>query len=352
MISPESNKNYLKIIFIIPFWYEDDKKTIACSPFLIPQINDISKLISAYQIVYIESGMGIRKLFNNYLKLLKVYYNTNEDTLIYSMYGSFHGFLVWIVLGRKFKIVNCFGGSDVFGSTNKGIFWIAKDLLTKRLSLFVANNVSHIIVKSANLKNHLSTFVSTPISVIPNGVDLTLFKVIHDKEKLRNQFNFLDKEFIVLFNLRRKNSKTETVKNLKLAEKVIYKLDSIIDKSARLVFITDLNQKEINLLFNSADCLLLTSFHEGSPNIIKEAMATNLPIVSVDCGDVKERLQKTKNSFVSNDYDVHELSNYCKQIYLNNQRSNGREELIRQKIDSVSVTKKIIQVFESLKKDE
>ena len=87
---------------------------------------------------------------------------------------------------------------------------------------------------------------------------------------MRNKFYFLDNEFIILFNLRRKNATTETVKNLKLAEKVVSKLNTIVDSSVRLVFISDLTHKEINLMFNAADCLILTSFHEGSPNIIKE----------------------------------------------------------------------------------
>ena len=181
---------------------------------------------------------------------------------------------------------------------------------------------------------------------------MNIFTVTNSKQKLRNKFYFLDNEFIILFNLRRKNATTETVKNLKLAEKVVSKLNTIVDSSVRLVFISDLTHKEINLMFNAADCLILTSFHEGSPNIIKEAMATNLPIVSVNCGDVKERLQYTKNSFVSHHYDEFELANYCKQVFVNSQKSNGREELIRQGIDNNSIAKEIIHVFNSLKNDK
>jgi glycosyltransferase involved in cell wall biosynthesis len=41
---------------------------------------------------------------------------------------------------------------------------------------------------------------------------------------------------------------------------------------------------------NAADCLLLTSDAEGSPTVIQEALACNLPVVSVDAGDTAERL--------------------------------------------------------------
>ncbi len=49
----------------------------------------------------------------------------------------------------------------------------------------------------------------------------------------------------------------------------------------------------------ASDVLLLTSYWEGSPNVIKESMACNLPIISVDVGDVKEVISGTFNCFLS-----------------------------------------------------
>ena len=44
-------------------------------------------------------------------------------------------------------------------------------------------------------------------------------------------------------------------------------------------------------LLNAADCLLLTSDREGSPTVIQEALACDLPVISVDVGDTVERLR-------------------------------------------------------------
>ena len=53
---------------------------------------------------------------------------------------------------------------------------------------------------------------------------------------------------------------------------------------------TGISHTEVPLWLNASDALLLTSKHEGSPTIVKEALACGLPIVSVDVGDVAERI--------------------------------------------------------------
>jgi glycosyltransferase involved in cell wall biosynthesis len=50
---------------------------------------------------------------------------------------------------------------------------------------------------------------------------------------------------------------------------------------------------------NASNVLLLTSLTEGSPNIVKEALACDLPVVSVDVGDVSERIRETEGCYLA-----------------------------------------------------
>ena len=77
---------------------------------------------------------------------------------------------------------------------------------------------------------------------------------------------------------------------------------------------------------NAVDALIMTSFTEGSPMVIKEAMCCNCPIVSVDVGDVKEVIDNTEVCYIT-DYNTNQLAQAVDKILDLNQRSNGRKKV-------------------------
>lgn len=320
------------------------------SPFLMPQIKSLTPYLESYELIYLEMGFGYKSLKAK-TKQLRDFKKKSSDLqgwVVFSLYGSMHGFLVQWILGSKFKIVNTFGGSDILGSTNTGLIWVFRNRLTKMLSLYAAKRADHVIVKSANLAIECQPKIKAPISVVPNGINLELFKQVENRDELRSRFGWQPKEFVILFSLRRGNSKLEAVKNYPLAQEVITILKGDENLNVRLKIISNKTHQQMNELFNAADCLLLTSLHEGSPNIVKEAMGCNLPIVSVNCGDVQERLSTVENSFVSAAYDANELAQLCRSVKEAGSRSNGRDVITNQGLDSRSVAESIISLFSSL----
>ena len=79
---------------------------------------------------------------------------------------------------------------------------------------------------------------------------------------------------------------------------------------------------------NAVDCLLLTSSEEGSPNIIKEAMACNLPVVSVDVGDAGERLCGADNCYVVKSDDPAEISDSLFKVLNSGKRSDNSRDIV------------------------
>ena len=81
-----------------------------------------------------------------------------------------------------------------------------------------------------------------------------------------------------------------------------------LGESFQMLKLENIPHDKLYLYFNSSLFLLITSENEGSPNVVREAIATNLPIVSVDVGDISEYINKMKKSILIEKY------NSCKAI--------------------------------------
>ena len=99
--------------------------------------------------------------------------------------------------------------------------------------------------------------------------------------------------------------------------------------------------------YSAADVVLLTSVTEGSPNVIKEAMACNCPIVSTDVGDVREVLGNTEGCYISglDPVEVAEKTKKALEFSYTKGRTKGRQRIIELGLDSESIAKKIVEVY-------
>ena len=134
-------------------------------------------------------------------------------------------------------------------------------------------------------------------------------------------------------------------KNFNLAKDAVNKLDH---KNLQLSCLHGIEQKELVNYYNAADCVLLTSFHEGSPNVIKEAMACNIPIVSTDVGDVKEIIKNTEGCFIAN-FDAEDVASKIMKTLKFNKRTTGRKDI--QHLESSIVAKRIIDIYKKVLKE-
>ncbi len=65
-----------------------------------------------------------------------------------------------------------------------------------------------------------------------------------------------------------------------------------------VIFCGSIPHRDIALWMNVADCLLLTSFSEGMPNVVVESLASGTPVVATDVGDVATVVREGLNGYV------------------------------------------------------
>ena len=206
---------------------------------------------------------------------------------------------------------------------------------TKRriVRFFIKHIWDRTLVKSQRTANQLGL----NLPVIPNGVNLDQFHLI-DQRIAREACGFEDdKEYIIWCS-----HPSRSEKRYALAQDAVEFLN---DDSVILYPVFDRPHDDVVRYMCAADALLLTSVSEGSPNVIKEAMACNCPIVSTDVGDVRWITENVAGTYVA-DYDDPETISICiHKALVFNKRTKGRDEIVRKGLSSECVADKIIELY-------
>src|SRR5207249_8413423 len=103
---------------------------------------------------------------------------------------------------------------------------------------------------------------------------------------------------------------------------------------------------DIPFYMNAADALVFTSRQEGSPNVVKEALACNLPVVSVRVGDVPLRLQNVEGCELCADDRPETIAAALERVLRRNQRIAGRS--VVQHLDEQKLTEQVIAIYRSV----
>ena len=145
-----------------------------------------------------------------------------------------------------------------------------------------SHRMTRFLPPSARQRNH----------VVPAGIDLERFRPV-DRDAARRRLGWPLDEKVILFA----GNTERSVKNYPLAQEVARRTAARLPNvSLRVAW--GLTPEEVPLHMSAADALLLTSRSEGSPNVVKEAMATELPVVATPVGDVEERMLGVPGCYV------------------------------------------------------
>lgn len=299
-----------------------NNKSARFSPFIIEQVVAIKKLGVEFEYFGV-SGKGVL----GYLKCLPAMKRKIKEfkpDVIHAHYGL-SGLLA--NLQRKVPVVATFHGSDIHSLG-----------LNLKLSKICMRLSAYNIFVSQYLQD-IAKYRGENYLVQACGLDIDTITPV-DQKTARGYLGWdMDKKY-VLFS----GSFTNKIKNFPLAKEAIEKIQGV-----ELVELKGFSRTDVSLLMSACDCLLLTSFREASPTVIKEAMACDRPIVTTDVGDVRWTMGNTEGCYITS-YDADDCAEKLKQAIefaKDKGATIGRNRIIEIGLDHNTVANKIFSIYSS-----
>jgi len=237
---------------------------------------------------------------------------------------------------RKVPLVVTYHGDDLLGTINergkKELWSVIAAAACKNL----AKHVDAAIVQSQEMARQLK---KSNVFVIPHEVDLEIFKPV-EKGEARKALGLLPDRKYLLFAA----NPEIPVKRFPLARAAADVLEQENGFTELLVVYKE-PQSRLALYMSACDVLVFPSYQEGSPNIIKQAMACNLPIVATDVGDIRQVIGKTRDCYICPP-DARTFASLLREILSRCPRTAGRAHVGH--LNAESVSGKVIEVYEQV----
>lgn len=292
------------------------------APFIVEQSEVLKRTGCEIDFLGLQ-GKGLLGYLKN-LPLLKRRIDDFKPDVIHAHYGL-SGLLA--NLQRRVPVVVTYHGSDI---NDRKVLPLSK--MAMRLSawnVFVSKKTMTIARPTKNY------------SLLPCGIDqmdLQQTQRLEARQRLH-----LDKgKKYVLFA----GAFDNFVKNAPLAKDAVAFLE---DDNIELLELKGYTREEVTLLMCAADVFLMTSFNEGSPQVIKEALACGCPIVSVDVGDVGERIEGVDGCYLAKTRDATELAALLKEALLFDGKTKGRDKIIADGLDNTQVATQLMDIYKTIK---
>jgi teichuronic acid biosynthesis glycosyltransferase TuaC len=297
-----------------------------------------SMLQQGIEIEYFSiKNKGITGYLKHIFKL-RHHLNSNRYDLIHAHYGLC-GLVALFAKNGQTKLIISYMGNDLLGNHYRNGRSTFYGKLLVFVNQFFGRYADAVIVKSPSMADRI---LHNKKTVIPNGLNVELFRPV-DKSIALKKTGWDNQIRHILFMADPRRPE----KNFSLTEDA---MRHIRISNVQLHLLDKIPHEEVVYHFNASDVCLISSFHEGSPNVIKEAMACNCPIVTTDVGDVRWVIGDTAGCFIASfepkDF-AEKIESALKFSKLTN-KTVGRERLLELGLDSVTIAKTIIDIYHSV----
>jgi len=317
----------MRVLMLTSVWPTPEHPEYA--PFIPRQVNGLRELgvdVDVFHVNGHKSPIGYSRAWVSV-----------QRRLVHGSYDLIHA--QWAqaalpALPLRRPLVVTFRGSDVEGFRASSCLEAVSAWTLPRIARGVARLANEAILVARRLARRLPP---REYHVIPSGLDLDLFRPC-PQEEAQTRLGLAPGFRYVLFAASPRNP----IKRYSLAQTAVERLHPRY--RAKLVVASGVEPVQMPLYMNACDALLVTSLHEGSPNVVKEALACNLPVVSTDVGDVRERIKHVDGCVVCENDDPQHLGAALEAVLARSQRIAGRSAV--SDLDESRLTRKVIAVYE------
>jgi glycosyltransferase involved in cell wall biosynthesis len=275
---------------------------------------------------------GVRRL--KYLQCLPRFHAlAGSADLVHAHYG-YHA---WLARTRPDKpLVVTYMGDDLLGTPDASGRATPFSRLAVRANRWLGRFVDAVIVQSIEMAEIIAPL---PVRMLPYGIDVAAFRPL-ERAAARAELGWDERRRYVLFGSNPANPR----KGYPLFEAALGEAAGRLGEAIEPAVLWGVAPERVPLYMNACDALLLTSMWEGSPNVVKEAMACDAPVVSVPIGDVRELLDGVAACAVC-PRDPAELGAALADVLAADRRADGRAALLRLGLDQETVARRTIDVY-------
>jgi len=310
-------------VLVVTNMYPQEPDFPAFGVFMEDQVESLRKLGVEVDVLFING----RRNKLNYLAAYPRLWNQ----LRRKKYDILHAHYVFSGLVARAQwslpVVLTHHGAEVFQTWEKYICRLTKRWYDK------------LIVVSPEMKERLAV---EDARVIPCGVDMDRFRP-SDQMEARRVLGLPSDRKLILWA----GEYFRPEKRFDLVREAV-NIAASRDDRVKLVLLSGKPHREVPQYMSASDALLLTSDAEGSPMVIKEAMACNLPIVSTPVGDVRQVIGGVEGCYICSQ-DPLDVAAKLEMAIAFDRRTNGRQRVSRLELSKIA--REILEVYEQTIRD-
>jgi glycosyltransferase involved in cell wall biosynthesis len=215
--------------------------------------------------------------------------------IVHAQFGSGCGFVTSKLNCKKIITLR---GSDWYGARSGPIKGRLHGMIAHHLSKASLKRYDLIFTVSKRMKKSIEGKIgknNLKIEVLASGIDLQKMVPMNRMVARRMIGSGQDESPWVLFSTIALNN---PIKRYELAKEA-YELAKRKIPGLKMKTLNAIPHHLVPFHINACNVILLTSSHEGWPNIIKEGLACNIPYVSTDVSDLRGIAGRENNCYVT-----------------------------------------------------